>query len=521
MAFIKLQQAVSDLVAQDNSSVADYLVLSKQLLACTDNPPDYFRKVRAAFLSNFTLLGLPEVFRVRALFHNIWVDTYLGPYNQYAQEILNSESGFYKFQPELVYFLVDQAGSDENQINEMVGNLSAKGFRVKLIWGSAIKEKFPDHWNTKYKELGDLRLAPDAFPDFVERELIGEAVAVSGAAKKCLVTDLDNTLWQGIVGESDYNEIEPETDLQKHILDLYGRGVVLAVNSKNNHEDSILIMDKHPDMVLRPDHFAALKINWRDKADNMAELATELNLGLDSFVFIDDDPFQRASVKNRFPEVAVLHPDKLKDYPGFSSLTLTEEDRRRGQMYAEENRRKGLQASLGSVDDFLRELDLKIEIAPVNSDSLARASQLTQKTNQFNLTTRRYSESEIENFRAKGWLVWTVKAADRFGDYGIIGVGMVEPKGGTWRVDNFLLSCRILGRGVEKAFLGYLLSQAKSVGVSKVLGEFIPTAKNEPCQNFYPDNSFDLIEKGDRVFSYKYSLDEDYQVPDFIKFVAA
>ncbi|MBI2454391.1 MAG: hypothetical protein HYV54_02375, partial [Parcubacteria group bacterium] len=166
MSFNQLQLTISDLVAQDNSSVADHLFLSKQLSAQIDKLPDYFRKIKVAFLSNFTLLGLPEVFRIRTLFHNIWADTYLGPYSQHIQEILNPGSGLYKFQPELIYFLVDQPGSDEDQINELVGNLSVKGFKVKLIWGSAIKEKFPDHWQTKYKELGDLRLAPQAFPDF-------------------------------------------------------------------------------------------------------------------------------------------------------------------------------------------------------------------------------------------------------------------------------------------------------------------------------------------------------------------
>ena len=492
MLFNQLQRTILDLVAKDDGSVADHLSLFRQLEVYTNGFPNYFRKIKVAFLSNFTLLGLPEVFRVRAMAHNVWAETYLGPYNQYAQEILSPDSGLHKFQPQLVYLLVDSMSADENQINELVGILQNQGIAVKLIRDSAIKEKFRDYWYTKYKELGDLRLAPEAFPRFAEEELMGEAIAASGATKKCLVVDLDNTLWQGIVGESDYGEIKPEHNLQRHILELYKQGVVLAVNSRNNYDDAMSIINKHPDMVLRPDHFAVLKINWRDKADNMAELAQELNLGLDSFVFIDDDPFQRSSVKNRFPEVAVLPPEKLESYSGFSSLTLTEEDKKRGRMYADENKRKELQSSLSGVEDFLKELDLRIKITPVNSANLARVSQLTQKTNQFNLTTRRYSEEEIKNLMADGWKVWAMQAEDKFGDYGIVGVGMVEPKSNVWRVDNFLLSCRILGREVERVFLGQIMAQARSAGVAKISAEFIPTAKNQPCRSFCPDSGFNL-----------------------------
>ena len=342
-------------------------------------------------------------------------------------------------------------------------------------------------------------------------------MAVSGATKKCLVVDLDNTLWQGIVGESDYNEIKPKQDLQRYILELYNKGIILAVNSRNNYNDSINVIEKHPDMILRKNNFAVLKINWEDKARNMIELASELNVGLDSFVFIDDDSFQRENIKNRFPEIAVLSPEKLKEYAGFNSFALTEEDKKRGQMYAEEGSRKELQSSFADVGDFLKQLNLVVRIESVNNGNLARASQLTQKTNQFNLTTRRYLEEDITSRINNGWKAWVLGAKDKFGDYGIVGVCMVEPKNNVWRIDSFLFSCRILGRDIEKVFLSYILVQAKIFGVNFVLGEFIPTAKNQLCRDFYSSNGFSLTEENDNIAFYKYNLDQPYKVPDFIK----
>lgn len=518
MSFNKIQHAVSDLMANGDSSVADYLALFKQLPGHDKEAPHYFRKIRAAFLSNFTLFGLPEVFKVQALAHNIWADTYLGEYNQYIQEVLNLESEFYKFKPDLVYFLIDEVDTDKNQINELVSSLTSKGFRAKLIWGNIIKEKFKDYWYTKYKELGDIRLAPQAFPNFVNQELIAEAIASSGATKKCLVVDLDDTLWKGIVGENNYSEITPELGLQKYILELYKKGIILAINSRNNYDDSISVIDNHMDMVLRKNNFSAIKINWADKAQNMLELAKELNIGLDSFVFIDDDSFQRENIKNRFPEIAVLSPENLESYHGFISSALTEEDEKRGQMYMEEDKRKELQFSLPSLEDFLKQLDLKIEVMPISLANLARVSQLTQKTNQFNLTTRRYSETEINNLKDKGWLILAIKVNDRFGDYGLVGVLMVEPLADAWRVDNFLLSCRILGRGIEKAFLYYLSTQAQKNGVKGLVGEFKPTSKNKPCETFYLDNGFKLTESSEGGFLYRYNLDEGvFKLPNYIK----
>lgn len=522
MDFGSIKSQITGLLSDSKSSVGDYVSLAKKITAANLEFPEYVRKIKVAFLSNFTLLGLPEVFKAQAVFHNIAAETYLGEYNQYAQEILNPESGLNKFKPKIIYFLVDLKDTDKNQIDELVGLAQSKlGAMVELITDFS---DFSEHWYTKYKDLGDMRLALDAFPALAEK-LMAKAVATSGATKKCLVLDLDNTLWSGIVGEDGADKVVPNKKLQEHILGLYKKGVILAINSKNNEADAMEAIEKHPDMILRKNHFAAWQINWKDKASNIRAIADELMLGSDSFVFVDDDSFQQSLVAESCPEVAVLHPDNLLGYAGFSTNKLTAEDMRRGEMYAEERTRRSLQSSLKSVDDFLKELNLEVTIREVKADSqiIPRLSQMTQKTNQFNMTTTRWSEQDIKGLLGLGNKMWAVEAVDRFGDYGTIGFLSVDPKTEFgWRIDNFLMSCRILGRGIEKALLAKLIKEARDGRVAKLTGVFEPTKKNKVlCENFYLENNFSKLEddssqSGQRHYFF-YDFSKEYSYPAAIK----
>lgn len=523
MDFASVKSQVTGLLSDPKSSVGDYVSLAKKMDAAGLEFPEYARKIKVAFLSNFTLLGLPEVFRAQAIFHNVAAETYLGEYNQYAQEILNPDSGLNKFKPKLVYFLIDPKDTDQKQIEQLI-ELAKKnlGAKVELINDFS---DFSEHWYTKYKDLGDMRLALDAFPALA-RKLMGKAIAVSGATKKCLVLDLDNTLWSGIVGEDGADKVVPNKKLQEHILNLYKKGAILAINSKNNEADAWEVIEKHPDMVLRKNHFAAWQINWKDKATNIRAIADELMLGSDSFVFVDDDPFQQSLVAEACPEVAVLHPDNLTSYAGFSAEKITAEDMRRGEMYAEERTRRSLQSSLKSVDDFLKELNLEVTIREVKADSpiIPRLSQMTQKTNQFNMTTTRWSEQDIRGLLGLGNRMWAVEAVDRFGDYGTIGFLSVDPKTELgWRIDNFLMSCRILGRGIEKALLAKLVAEARQNKAVKLTGVFEPTKKNKTlCENFYPENNFSgpgavSVGGNDQRHYFSYDFQKDYPYPSLIK----
>jgi FkbH-like protein len=335
---------------------------------------------------------------------------------------------------------------------------------------------------------------------------------ITGRVCKALAVDLDNTLWGGVIGEDGVEGINLGREypgasylsLQKAILDLYHRGVILAACSKNNYADAMAVIENHPEMLLRPRHFATLKINWNDKAQNLREIAAELNIGVEALAFLDDSPAERALIRSELPEVTVIElPDDpmsyaqtLRDCPAFERLTLSEEDRDRGSYYAEQRQRTESRQSATSLEDFYHSLDQEVEVASVNSQTLARVAQLTQKTNQFNLTTRRYSEQQIAEMAADSSChVYSARVKDRFGDHGLVGVAIIREANGAWEIDNLLLSCRVIGRTVETAILAFVADEARASGVKQLRGWFLPTKKNAPAQSFYHSHQFRMLDE--------------------------
>ena len=333
---------------------------------------------------------------------------------------------------------------------------------------------------------------------------------ITGKVCKALVCDLDDTLWGGVVGEDGLDGIAlgmeypgaAYTQLQRVMLDLYQRGIILAVCSKNNFDDAMEVIEKHPGMLLRPKHFAALRINWTDKSHNLRELAAELNIGIDALAFIDDNPAERALVRSQLPEVTVLeigedpmtYADTLRQAPVFERLVLSVEDRNRGRMYAEQRQRVELKSSSGSLEHYYTSLEMKADIKQVVPSTLARAAQLTQKTNQFNLTTKRYSEQQISAMAEDPcWSVHTIRVTDRFGDSGVVGLMISHAAAGTWEIDTFLLSCRVIGRTLETAMLATLAEEARKSGAGKLVGWFRPTKKNAPAKDFFAEHGFQCV----------------------------
>ncbi len=332
--------------------------------------------------------------------------------------------------------------------------------------------------------------------------------ALKGRARKCLVLDCDGVLWGGVVGEDGMAGIALGTtapgsayrEFQQEAVNLYHRGVVLALCSKNEAADVWEIFDRHPDMVLRREHVAAARINWTDKATGLRELAQELNLGLDSFVFVDDSDFEVDLVRQVLPEVATIHlpSGKASEYRSilagcglFDTLTLSEEDRARGASYQAEAARRRLQADTGDLGSYLRSLEMRLEIALADPFAIPRVAQLTQKTNQFNLTTRRYSEEDIRRLAdSPGADVISLKYRDRFGDSGIVGVCILRYDGDQAEFDTLLLSCRVLGRAVEVAFLAQCLVRARTHGALGATARYRPTAKNAQVRDFYAAHGF-------------------------------
>lgn len=373
--------------------------------------------------------------------------------------------------------------------------------------------------------VGDMKIALDYLP-YLANDLMSYVIAYMGISKKCIVVDLDNTLWGGIVGEDGFNGIKlgPEppgnafVEFQKVLLSLYQRGIILAINSKNNYDDALKVIKEHPYMILREDHFGAVRINWEDKVTNMKKIANDLNIGLDSIVFLDDDPVNREYMKLGIPQVLTidlpadpsLYAKTIKDMNEFSVLKITHEDTQRGKMYLEQKKRNELQQSAPNLESFLEQLDLKVMIKKADDFTIPRISQLTLKTNQFNLTTKRYQETDIRKFaKDKNYLVGCAQVEDKFGDNGITGVFIVKKDNQKeWFIDTFLLSCRVMGREVEKGILGHIINKAKENGAEKIKAQFIPTQKNKPIEDFLPNCGF--YKEGDY---WVYSLNSPFEIP--------
>jgi len=348
-----------------------------------------------------------------------------------------------------------------------------------------------------------------AFLNAYAQELSRIVLALKGWAKKCLVLDCDNTLWGGVIGEDgidgiklDRNEYPGKAyyDFQTTVLHLAERGVMIALCSKNNEADVFEVLDEHPWCRLKRSHLAAWRINWQDKLSNLAALANTLNLSLDSFVVVDDNPVECGLIRQMLPQVTVLQvPEKLYAYPPlvlkdglFDTLRLTDEDKKRTKLYQSESERQGARSDFGTVEDYLASLETVARIHRAQPSEIPRVAQLTQKTNQFNLTTRRYSEHEIEGFmRREDRAVFTLAVKDKFGDLGLVGVLILGRENSVGQIDTFLMSCRALSRGLESAMIVHCLELMQRVwNIDTWQAEYIPTRKNPQVADFWRVNGF-------------------------------
>ena len=358
--------------------------------------------------------------------------------------------------------------------------------------------------------------------------------SISQKRKKCLVLDLDNTLWGGILGEVGVEGIRVGGDypgnafsyFQRSLLQLMEQGVILAVCSKNNLRDVEEVWDKNPFQLLKKSHFSALRINWTDKATNIRSIADELNIGLDSMVFFDDNPSERELVRQALPMVEVPDfPEAPYDIPAFfkdcvekyfTVYSLTEEDKRKTEQYKANAARNQAALSFDDYTKFLRSLDIKLKIMPIDEFNKGRIAQMTQKTNQFNLTTKRYTDVDLDRLSLEGAKIWCLSVADKFGDSGITGA-LIYLAG---EIDTFLLSCRVLGKGIEKAFLKYVLGLLRENGVSSVRAVFSPTPKNAQVIDFYDKCGFRLEREEEGVRYYGIDLvDADLTIEDYYSII--
>ena len=379
-------------------------------------------------------------------------------------------------------------------------------------------------------------MAKVAFGNEVLREAARDIKAglttVLGGARKLIVLDLDNTLWGGIVGDAGWENLqlgghdpigEGFVDFQRALKALTRRGILLAIASKNDEAVALEAIRRHPEMVLKEEDFAGWRIHWGDKAQSLESLAEELNLGLQSMIMIDDSPVERARIREGLPEVLVpdwpaesMHfKSALLSIPELDTVSVSAEDAARSRMYAAERLRREARSSLPSLEEWIESLDLRVEATPLQPSNLQRATQLLNKTNQMNLSTRRLTESELVSWaEGEGRSAWTFAVRDKFADYGLTGLLSLEIENDTARIVDYVLSCRVMGRKIEETLLHAAITEASSRGAKEVTALFLPTKKNMPCLAFLRASGMD----GDQAaLSFRWDTAREFPLPKAVR----
>jgi FkbH-like protein len=533
------------------------------------------RPLRLALLRSFTVEPLIPYLEVEAALVGVALETYVGDYGTYRQEILDPESALYDFAPDAVMLMVSRESlvpsltddfllrSPEEIRQAQLGAIAdlsslVEAFRAhsgatlilqtlvppahspagladlrlrpgqRQAFGQLNQEIFrlaetlpgvevfdldahvalsgQARWeDPRFEFLARVPIAPDQLPGLARAyaRLLG---LVANIRRKCVVLDLDNTLWGGVVGEDGWQGIRLGVEypgsayvaLQRALRDLHRRGILLAIASKNEQSDVDAAFGRS-EMILRPEDFAARRVNWRDKATNITEIADELGFGLDALVFIDDSPTERQLVRQLLPDVLVPEwpseptrfVEALHAIASLDSLRVTAEDRARGDLYREESRRADARTASRSLDDFHRSLEMRATVDRARPATFARIAQLTQKTNQFNLTLRRHSEGDIAELASSASSeVFVFGLRDRFGDSGQIAVAIIQYEGDVARIDTLLMSCRVLDRGVESFVLAHVAKAARARGAVRLDGAFVAGPRNAQVSDFYPRHGF-------------------------------
>jgi FkbH-like protein len=473
----------------------------------------------------------------------------IASYSQQLQFMLSqipAQKPVYAFNMYNMHFIYSENvnRSVENTIieyNNLLVELSEIHPNLKIIdfAGFCKQYAFPDLIDWRFYYMSQMQINPKLAADFTIW-LTRELAAIDGKRKKCIVLDLDNTLWGGILGEDGSSNIQIGNaypgnaflDFQQNLLELSKSGIILTVCSKNNENDVFDVWNQNPFLQIKREQLSAWRINWNNKADNIKELAQELNIGLDSMVFVDDNPAERELVKQLlpmveapdFPKQPYLLPlffeDIAKKY--FQIYKLTDEEKDKLNQYKANARRSSFQKSFTSFNDYLKSLEIVLDIQELNAMNLSRIAQMTQKTNQFNLTTKRYTDEDIRAFQRQGAKIYCVNVSDRFGNNGITGLAIIlidnETKVAT--IDSFMLSCRILGKNIEVVFLKAILQRIKQLGCKQIISVYIPTLKNEQVKNFYEKNSFTLEKiDSENVKTYSCMIDQiDLSISNLYKF---
>jgi len=413
---------------------------------------------------------------------------------------------------------------------ELCDRLSRQANVYMLDSGAWLASAGRKAYSAKLWYLAKILFSPEVF-ESAARDFKAGLQAIGGRSRKLIVVDLDDTLWGGIVGEIGWENLrigghdpigEAFADFQKALKALRQSGIVLAIASKNDEHVALEAIDKHPEMILRRSDFATWRINWMDKAQSIADMAAELNLDPSSIVYIDDSPAERSRVRSALPAVVVpewpqdvfLYASHLHELPYFDRVAITQEDQQRTGMYIADLKRTETRRSFQSIQDWLACLQIEVAVEELSRANLARAAQLFNKTNQMNLRTRRLGEKELLDWSmVPGHQLYVFRVADKYGDYGLTGILGLASHEGYIDVTDYLLSCRVMGRGVEELMLGVAIDHARSANKPEVRAEHVPTSRNAPCLSFF-QNSSRFKSDGARSFSWRIS--DAYPMPPHI-----
>lgn len=394
------------------------------------------------------------------------------------------------------------------KLNYLLAEAAREAGNVRLIDLEPIRAHmgYDAFHDPKLYAIAKMPISTQALPAVASR-VVEAILARKGRFHKCAIVDLDNTLWGGVIGDDGLEGIQigelgqghAFTEFQTWLKELKNRGVMLAVCSKNDEANAKEPFLRHPEMVLKLDDFSAFVANWEDKASNIRRIQKELNIGLDSMVFFDDNPFERNLVRTMLPEVEVPElPEDPAEYTAFARMqnlfdtnSYSDEDRVRTERYLAEKSRTEMSAGIDNYDDYLKALGMKAVCAPFDAFHIPRIAQLTQRSNQFNLRTVRYSEQEIEEIAANPrYITRYYTLRDRFGEHGLIAVVILEKRENELFVNEWLMSCRVLKRGMEQFIADSILRAAREAGVARVVGEYIPTPKNAMVKDLYASMGF-------------------------------
>ena len=554
---------------------------------------------RIAFLGGSTTSDIRNVLEIFLLNAGIAPEFYESEYNRYYEDSVFSNENLDAFNPEIIIIFTSVLNLKyppllTDSLSEIVAKIENEYARYKTMWDSLFTKynaviiqnnidpspiqpegsgvlysslsNFRDILNVKFSEyakdhpgfyIHDInRLASEiglsrwrdmnqyyAYKLAVNYDVIPEVsyslkriiCSVLGRVKKCLVLDLDNTLWGGVIGDDGVNGIiigsetaqgEAYSEFQRYCKALHDRGIILAVCSKND-TDTAKSGFTHPDSILSLEDFTVFYANWEPKNVNIRRIAHEINIGLDSLVFIDDNPAERAIVRETMPEVSVpeVNPDDVFSFIRaieingyFDTVNISEDDRRRNDTYRQNIQRAELEHISANYDDFLQSLDMEAEITPFTEVYYDRIAQLTNKTNQFNLTTKRFTLAEIRAISEdERYITLCCRLKDRFGDNGIISLMIAEKEGDKLNIILWLMSCRVLKRGVEDVMINRMMNEAAKNGFRKVTGSYIPTKKNGMTANLYGSYGFRIVNDDESQTLWEIDMEDFRPAKNFIR----